>query len=276
MKMPFTKSLLNLGYALLTIIISACNADTLVTTETGLGIGSTQVSESDNMVLLYVPAGAFDMGSDERLDEQPIHKVYLDAYWIDQTEVTNGKYHQCEGAGECTAPMISRSYTRDAYYENPEYDNYPVIQVSWFQADDYCRWAGRRLPTEAEWEKAASGIEGWKFPWGDNPPIPGLLNYDRNINDTTEVGAYPEGISPVGALDMAGNVWEWVADWYGEKYYEESPERNPQGPPSGTGHVLRGGTWYYYEEFIRSADRHWFKPEWQNYKIGFRCALTAE
>jgi formylglycine-generating enzyme required for sulfatase activity len=214
------------------------------------------------------------MGSDDGdSDEQPVHTVYLDEYWIDRTEVTNGQYERCVSAGECTEPKSSSSYTRDSYYGSSTYADYPMIYVDWNQAAAYCKWAGARLPTEAEWEKAARGMDGSRYPWGDTIDET-RANYDSNIGDTTTVGSYPAGASPYGALDMAGNVWEWVLDWYAEDYYSQSTDRNPTGPDSGDGKALRGGSWYSSDSDARSAYRYWFNPSNWNVYIGFRCAFS--
>jgi len=174
-----------------------------------LGIGSTQISPKDGMVQVYVPAGSFQMGSDTGdSDEKPVHTVTLDAFWIDRTEVTNAMYALCVEAGKCSPPSSSKSYTRDNYYGDAQYNNYPVIYVTWDNANAYCEWAGRRLPTEAEWEKAARGTDGRTYPWGDAAPDSTRLNYNSNVGDTTEAGKYPSGASPYGVWDMAGNVWE--------------------------------------------------------------------
>ncbi|HNZ13336.1 MAG TPA: SUMF1/EgtB/PvdO family nonheme iron enzyme [Anaerolineaceae bacterium] len=158
------------------------------------------------MSLVCVPAGDFMMGVDGGVydDERPKHTVYLDAYWIDQTEVTNAQYARCVAAGACREPESKDSNTRDSYYGASQYADYPVISVSWSNAADYCSWAGRQLPSEAQWEKAARGTDGWLYPWGYESPSANLLNYDRNSGDTTVVGSYPDGASPYGALDMAG------------------------------------------------------------------------
>ena len=181
---------------------------------------------------VFVPAGEFLMGPAEddytaKSVEKPQHRVYLDAYWIDRTEVTKAQYQQCVAARKCRAPSCVGTRV----------DEHPVVCVSWQDAADYCAWAGKRLPTEAEWEKAARGTDGRKYPWGNEAPDCGRLNFFFRskpcVESTSAVGAFPSGASPYGALDMAGNVSEWVADWYDEKYYASSPTQNPTGPPSG-------------------------------------------
>jgi formylglycine-generating enzyme required for sulfatase activity/uncharacterized caspase-like protein len=241
-----------------------------------LGIGSTMFSDKDGMILFYVPAGEFRMGSDSGdADEKPVHTVTLDAFWIDQTKVTNAMYAKCVNEGKCDPPSSINSSTRDSYYGNADYDNYPVIYVDWNMAKTYCEWADRRLPTEAEWEKAARGESGRTYPWGNEAPNNNLLNYNRGyLGDTTEVGKYPDGASPYGALDMAGNVWEWVADWYDNSYYGKSQTLNPPGPISGADRVLRGGTWSGNDNGVRSALRSSSDPSDRFYAIGFRCASS--
>ena len=249
----------------------------------------TTMRPNDDMLMLYVPAGTFTMGgnSDTALQacqrigsgcqpdlfkaEGPAHAVALDAFWIDQTEVTNGKYAQCVLGGACQPPADMRSRQWGRYYDVPRFADYPVIYVDWNQADAYCAWAGARLPTEAEWEKAARGTDGRLYPWGMTFN-PDFANYNENVGDPRQVGSYPAGASPYGALDMAGNVSEWVADWYGETYYAESPSRNPKGPVSGTFRVARGGSWYSFSTNIRSVARDRFNPSRINYGVGFRCA----
>jgi formylglycine-generating enzyme required for sulfatase activity len=243
-----------------------------VTLTSTLSIGSTQVSDKDGMTLLYVPAGNFILGSGNDSSNEKEHGVYLDAFWIDQTEVTNEMYSRCVVAGICQVPSPTKSHTRDRYYGYSAFDNYPVVNVLWEDAAAYCQWAGRALPTEAQWEKAARGEDGRTYPWGSLAPDATRLNYHQNVGDTTEVGKYVSGASPYGALDMSGNVWEWVADWYAEKYYASSPARNPTGPTSGDYHVIRGGSWIVGSSFARVSIRLWSVPNPKYGYLGFRCA----
>ena len=230
---------------------------------------------------ILIPAGSFQMGCDSSNpaescngDEQPLHTVMLDAYSIDKYEVTNARYKACVDAGGCEPPQEASSYTRAVYFGNPEFADYPMIKVNWHQASAFCAWEGKRLPTEAEWEKAARGTDGRIYPWGDQAPTQELANFDGNVGDTTPVGSYPAGASPYGVMDMAGNVWEWVNDWYDGSYYSQSPSENPQGPASGEYRVLRGGSWGDYGISVRSAIRYYNGPGIWYYSVGFRCVRS--
>jgi len=223
-----------------------------------------QVSGAKGGEMVRVPAGEFIMGSDSGgADEKPVHRVYLDEFFIDKYEVTNEQYLQCVSAGPCSPNEKYGGFT------DPQQ---PVVGVDWTQASTYCSWAGKRLPTEAEWEKAARGTDGRTYPWGEGIDCSRANYGDCKHGKTKLVGSYPSGASPYGAMDMAGNVWEWVADWYDEKYYASSPNQNPKGPSSGSYRVLRGGSWYNGTGDLRSSDRFNNGPVGRYYYRGFRCA----
>lgn len=251
----------------------------------------TETRQSDGMTMVYIPAGKFMMGSDDgEADEDPIHGVYLDAYWMDQTEITNGMYALCVESGSCKPPMKTESYTRTSYYDNKLFADYPIIHVDWNMAKAYCEWAGARLPTEAEWEKAARSDDARIYPWGkewdvakfrrlnfadkSNPEMTSDINVNDGYRETAPVGSYPGGKSPYGILDLAGNVWEWVADWYDPLYYRDSPLSNPTGPTQETSmRVLRGGAWVAANQNVfHTSNRNGLEPSRFSESIGFRCA----
>jgi formylglycine-generating enzyme required for sulfatase activity len=228
--------------------------------------GQVWVSPIDGAEMVHVPAGEFMMGSDKYGMEQPVHTVYLEAFYIDKYEVTNARYRACVEAGACSQPDNTDRYN------DPSYAEHPVVYVDWYQAEAYCQWAGKRLPTEAEWEKAARGTDGRTYPWGEGIDCDHAQYSEECGGQIVSVGSKPKGASPYGALDMAGNVWEWVADWYGKDYYSRSPGRNPPGPDSGTYKALRGGSYPDGLGIGRSAIRGWYNPDAQYYYVGFRCA----
>jgi serine/threonine-protein kinase len=224
------------------------------------------INEKDMAEMMYIPAGEFLMGNEDAeadSDEAPEHSVYLDAYWIYKYEVTNAQYRQCIVDGGCSGNLNS-------YSEN----EFPAVYISWYEANDYCRWAEGRLPTEAEWEKAARGEDRITYPWGESTPNCTLAQYDDCSGQLMKVGSFPDGASPYGTLDMAGNAWEWVADWYDADYYYDSPTKNPTGPESGIYRVLRGGSWIYNENHLRSSDRSRNDPDSSDDYYGFRCVAS--
>jgi formylglycine-generating enzyme required for sulfatase activity len=209
---------------------------------------------------------------------------------MDQTEVTNAMYALCVEAGSCTSPKDMGSYSRADYYGLPKYANYPIIFVDWDMANTYCEWAGARLPSEAEWEKAARGENALLYPWGDdwdvqarrrlnfadksNPEMTSDVSVDDGQRETAPVGSYEAGKSPYGIYDLAGNVWEWVADWYDPLYYRDSPTNNPLGPTEATSmRVLRGGAWVAAnQDVFHTSNRNGLEPDQFSSSIGFRCA----
>ena len=259
--------------------------------DTGYGL----IDEDCQMTL--IPAGCFDMGDsfgEGGPGELPVHNVCLSEFWMDVHEVTNAEFAECVDAGVCGVPEYPESYTRPWYYGNPAYDNHPVIWIQWSQALEYCVWAEKRLPTEAEWEYAArGGLTGMRFPWGGSSPDPyddvdcNDANYGRwdpgdpcyghagLNNDTHGVGKYPA--NGYGLYDMAGNVWEFVNDWYGLTYYQYCVDNgivdDPPGPASGTEPVIRGSSWESpYIAALRVAFRFQISLYHTWYALGFRCA----
>ena len=252
-----------------------------------------------------------DLGLQVYTDESPQHTVYLNEFWIDRTEVTVGMFRTfAEATGyETTAeregwgapwrngpPEAEWPHVEGADWRHPRgpgssaEDDHPVVQVSWEDAAAYCAWTGGQLPTEAQWEKAARGTDGRLWPWGDaydgrlgsycEADCPIVRHQENGHRDgyafTAPVGSFPGGASPYGALDMAGNVWEWVADWYDEAYYGESPTENPAGPETGTERAQRGGAWYDNQSWVRCTVRHQTRPTVRCDDLGFRCAMPAD
>ena len=258
---------------------------------------TTRIADRDGMPQVYVPAGWFWMGSDPvdaraSEDELPRRRVFLDAFWIDRTEVTHAMYVEFlnkrgngwEGgdtwfdADDPAARIVQESGRWEAL---PAYADHPVVEVTWYGARAYCRWAGRRLPTEAEWEKAARGVEGRIYPWGEGREevvqVPcGWANLAGCFFDTRPADAYEDHASPYGALNMSGNIAESVADWYRADYYQQAPDRNPPGPSSGEYKVLRGGSWTMSYLEARAASRFYSDPSFAclHHGEGFRCAAS--
>ena len=259
--------------------------------------GATRLYEVDQMVQVYIPAGEFIMGSDDleaqilkdngrAYPEIPVHTTYVDSYWIDKFEITNEQYALCVAAGVCQPPYLSKSETRPSYYDDPEYANYPVIYVSWYMATAYCEWTGRRLPTEAEWEKAARGTDGRKYTWGNDKPTGELANFcdtncprtianhnfDDGYGDTAPVGSYPAGASPYGVMDLAGNVWEWTSTIIQDYPYDADDGR--EDPDKYAERVWRGGPWSNGYWWIRATVRYRSIPFYWYVNLGFRCASS--
>jgi formylglycine-generating enzyme required for sulfatase activity len=237
---------------------------------------ANKIIGKDSAPMVLVPAGEFTMGSDDGdADEKPAHRVYLDDYYIDKYEVTTSRY---------------AAFLRETGRAKPQYWNRislvsdgdrPVVGVDWNDADAYCRYYGKRLPTEAEWEKAARGTDGRVYPWGNGNPTRRLASFDQSR--WSEMGyallapvkSHDGGKSPYGVYHMAGNVWEWVADWYANSYYQNSPSQNPTGPSSGSFRVVRGGYWGSSPQALRSASRYYgIDPTDRNNGLGFRCLKT--
>ncbi|HSH02775.1 MAG TPA: formylglycine-generating enzyme family protein [Anaerolineae bacterium] len=268
------------------------------------------IEPNDNITYdtVFIPAGTFMMGNAAgHSDEQPVHEVYLDDFSLGKTEVTNEMFAAFVAATgyQTTAEQRGSAFVfadatwvvvPDAYWAAPTgpdsniegLANYPVIHISWYDAHAYCQWVGGRLPTEAEWEKAARGPESFLYPWGNQFDGHNLNYCDAQCNttwsDTTiddgypqiaPVGHYPAGASPYGALDMAGNVWEWVADWYDSQYYDHSPPDNPLGPPTANYKILRGGAWDDQPAYTRTTFRDWSAPTNANATTSFRCAIPT-
>jgi formylglycine-generating enzyme required for sulfatase activity len=279
-------------------VIAALTAITTVTpspapSATPVPTPEPVVDETTGARLIYVPGGIFRMGdNDGESDESPSHIVKLDPYFIDETEVTNGQYAYCVDEGVCNPPSRPGATLHRAYFGDPAFDDYPVIFVNWFDARNYCAWRGARLPSEAEWERAAAydpvqAIK-YRYPWGDEfdgtsvnfcdtncPQVDKNIEFDDKHNDTAPVATFPDGASPFGVYDMAGNVMEWVSDWYDPRYYRESTDTNPLGPLEGEFKSLRGGSWLSSENEVRTSGRSSYLPSVSRANLGFRCAMTA-
>jgi formylglycine-generating enzyme required for sulfatase activity len=257
--------------------------------------GSDRSASADGMVQVYIPGGKFQMGGfdgDAQKDEHPTHAVTISPFWMDKVEVTNGMYQLCVLAGPCQSPREVKSASRPSYFANKDFADYPVVFVSWQDAANYCKWAGRRLPTEAEWEFAARGNTDFRrYPWGDQSPDNSFANFDNQARDTVKVGSFPKGASQFGVLDMAGNVWEWVSDFFGAEYYSQSGAQDPTGPngKDGAPKVIRGGSWADGFKEIRVSNRGSAKsPDLTadsktdsykgdaNNRTGFRCAADGK
>ena len=234
--------------------------------------GEAFPTDPRDVPMALVPAGEFMMGSTLKPDEKPVHRVYLNAFSMDKYHVTVGQYAKYLEATGAEAPPEWE------IMNEPRHQKRPVVNVSWSDAATYCKWAGKRLPTEAEWEKAARGTDGRLYPWGNEPPTRLHANFGKKEwayhMALVPVGMFEMGKSPYGIYDMAGNAWEWVNDWYDHDYYKKSPMKNPQGPTTGKSKVVRGGNWLYVQDFLRSSFRFNADPSGRQFGYGFRCAKT--
>lgn len=232
--------------------------------------------------VVQVPAGNFMMGSMVGdADEAPVHEVYIPEFYIDTYEVTVARYKRCVDAGGCDVPKYANNELASYNYGAMGREMHPINGVTWGQAKTLCEWEGKRLPTEAEWEKAARGTSALEYPWGSDSATCSFAvlyfnGYGCGVGSTWEVGSKPNGESPYGAHDMAGNLWEWTADWYAEDYYSSSPRQNPTGPSQGVKRVIRGGGWSSSHENLRAADRGARAPNEAYNTFGFRCAITID
>jgi serine/threonine protein kinase len=269
------------------------------TPSSAAALPSSQIG-MDGVEMVLVPAGEFTMGSTSQdvdfavtlctqsgnrcprsdfTNELPQRTVYVSSFYIDITPITNALYRACVDARVCAAPSDANTpdnrYRVSNYYNLPQYNNYPVVRIRWEDAQTYCQWAGKRLPTEAEWEKAARGTDGRIFPWGNQFENRRANTRDRGVAELQSVASYPDGRSPYGLYDMSGTVWEYVADWYSDTYYHDAPSRDPQGPTSGSVRVLRGGSYSDHKEYARVTNRGAYNPNFSRSGFrGFRCAQS--
>lgn len=251
-------------------------------------VPTSQAEENINAPegMILIPAGAYEMGSRKSLlelnpteifqsdrhmlgPEDPAHEVVLKAFFIDRFEATNKEYREFI---EKTGARTPR-YMKDDEFNKPAQ---PVVGINWQEAADYCKWKGKRLPTEAEWEKAGRGQGPVKYPWGNEPPDETRLNFDNKVGKTTQVGSYDKGKSAYGVHDLSGNVAEWVYDWHFPEYYLFSPKENPQGPERGTYKVIRGGNWRSNGEDVRLTYRNATTPKIRSNSVGVRCVKDTE
>jgi formylglycine-generating enzyme required for sulfatase activity len=236
--------------------------------------GTTRKSAIDGMVNIYIPTGSFKMGAsgnNPARDDQPRHNVIVGSFWIDRTAVTNAMYALCVKAGGCNLPFTKKT---NPHFFNANYDGHPVVYVTWYDAARYCSWVEGRLPTEAEWERAASGDGSRTYPWGNQKPKIDLANVAGFHMTTTHAGSQPAGASPFGVRDMAGNVREWVADKYSANYYRNSTDINPKGPSKGSERVVRGAAWSDPISLARVTSRKSKDPDDKANNLGFRCAFS--
>lgn len=238
---------------------------------------------------ILIPAGKFMMGCDPENnagvdclpDILPLHEVDLSAYTIDQYEVSNAQYARCVSAGACQEPKTFGQRERPDYYLDSDFADFPVVAVDWNQADAYCRWVGGRLPTEAEWEKAARGEDLRPYPWGFEAADCSKANFNSSTEGrcsvgTTRVGTYPQGASAYGVMDMAGNVWEWTNDWYDWTYYQHSSVKDPMGPDTGYHKIVKGGAWDYSGNVITISYNSDHAPKEFKSSFGFRCVREVK
>ena len=225
---------------------------------------------------LLIPDGSFEMGCHSSIcwsNQRPVHEVEVDEFYIDKFPVTNVRYAACIEAGHCTHESLPLPHA-----DNPELANHPVVSVDWFQAVAFCTWEGKRLLTEAEWEKAARGTGNIRFyPWGNDSPTCSHANYFNCVGGTSPVDSYPAGASPYGVMDMVGNTKEWVSDWYDDDYYSVSPSYNPQGLETGTARAIRGGAaWNNPETTLRAYYRSRYTPDSASDDLGIRCGRSPQ